>query len=720
MKFVALVSGGKDSIYNIMECIVHGHSLVALVNLCPPRCGDKTSEIDSYMYQSVGSEAIGYISSALKVPLYQTELRRVSHCRRMLYRQCSNDEVEDLYDILCKVLSEIPDVTAVSSGAILSDYQRYRVENVTRRLGLRSLCFLWQRSQEELLEDIVSAGLDAIIIKIAALGLTVEDFLGVHLSSIAYKLRQLSVPPWSLNVCGEGGEFETITLDCPIFHSKIELKSEPEIVTHSKDPFSPTAYLRLRNLILEAKPLNEVCRTSEQLLSLKGKHNNEGNTSTHERSPFVTPFERLKSIRLKTCEEIKGDVTNALVQKTNINCNNDNHQKYYEFDRKSINNFARSLGNGMYITSNYYGTGEKVDEIHKATEDAFSQMKNVFTLNEIKPQQIVQFIVVLSQRLSPDVFSNFNEAYTGQLNRWLEEIEIDSNNLKTEYIDSYMPTRVCICVNSLSNETVYCSDKVLTISLSAIVYYGDINVFEWINSLRGLYVQSISHWAPANIGPYSQAIAVPISNIQLDDFSTCVTDYFTFYSGQIGLIPELEVIPSETGYFSDHFEALEVESWLSLRHCHRIMKYMAPSNIWMDLFLGICYAIDEVSLNQARNCFHQAVCSQTLDTTDKCHCNQCIVWLVVSSLPKNATVEWQWITGPSSLSLVITSLNKVLNRESIIPSNTFMLFYRYDVNGLNVQELSILLSDNYTGFMLPVVKFTDPSVTAVVVSVHSK
>lgn len=114
-------------------------------------------------------------------------------------------------------------------------------------------------------------------------------------------------------------------------------------------------------------------------MSLKGKHNNEGNTSTHERSPFITPFERLKSIRLKTCEEIKGDVTNALVQKTNINCNNDNHQKYYEFDRKSINNFARSLGNGMYITSNYYGTGEKVDEIYKATEDAFSQMKNVFS-----------------------------------------------------------------------------------------------------------------------------------------------------------------------------------------------------------------------------------------------------------------------------------------------------------------------------------------------------
>lgn len=220
-------------------------------------------------------------------------------------------------------------------------------------------------------------------------------------------------------------------------------------MTHSKDPFSPTAYLRLRNLLLEAKPLDEVCRTPEQFLSLKGKHINVENTSTHERSPFITPFERLKSISLKTCEEIKGDFINAMLRKTNNNGNNDN-QKYDECDRKSINNFARSLGNGMYVTSNYYGTGEKVDEIYEATEDAFSQMKNVFALNEIKPQQIVQFIVVLSQRLSPDVFSSFNEAYTGQLNRWLEEVEIDSINSKTEYIDSYMPTRVCICVNSVS------------------------------------------------------------------------------------------------------------------------------------------------------------------------------------------------------------------------------------------------------------------------------
>ena len=33
MKFIALVSGGKDSIFNIMKCIDNKHELVAIANL---------------------------------------------------------------------------------------------------------------------------------------------------------------------------------------------------------------------------------------------------------------------------------------------------------------------------------------------------------------------------------------------------------------------------------------------------------------------------------------------------------------------------------------------------------------------------------------------------------------------------------------------------------------------------------------------------------------
>ena len=36
MKVIALISGGKDSTFNMMECVKNGHEVVALVNLRPP------------------------------------------------------------------------------------------------------------------------------------------------------------------------------------------------------------------------------------------------------------------------------------------------------------------------------------------------------------------------------------------------------------------------------------------------------------------------------------------------------------------------------------------------------------------------------------------------------------------------------------------------------------------------------------------------------------
>lgn len=35
MRVVALVSGGKDSCFNILQCVTAGHEIVALANLRP-------------------------------------------------------------------------------------------------------------------------------------------------------------------------------------------------------------------------------------------------------------------------------------------------------------------------------------------------------------------------------------------------------------------------------------------------------------------------------------------------------------------------------------------------------------------------------------------------------------------------------------------------------------------------------------------------------------
>ena len=62
MKFVALLSGGKDSVYNLMECIAMGHELVCVGNLHPPKTEDGRGELDSFMYQSIGVEIVPLIA----------------------------------------------------------------------------------------------------------------------------------------------------------------------------------------------------------------------------------------------------------------------------------------------------------------------------------------------------------------------------------------------------------------------------------------------------------------------------------------------------------------------------------------------------------------------------------------------------------------------------------------------------------------------------------
>lgn len=84
------------------------------------------------------------------------------------------DEVEDLYELLVQVKQAHPDVQAVASGAIFSNYQRLRVENICQRLGLFSLSYLWNREQDGLLQEMIDSEMDARIAKTCCMGLKQE------------------------------------------------------------------------------------------------------------------------------------------------------------------------------------------------------------------------------------------------------------------------------------------------------------------------------------------------------------------------------------------------------------------------------------------------------------------------------------------------------------------------------------------------------------------
>jgi diphthine-ammonia ligase len=56
----------------------------------------------------------------------------------------------------------------------------------------------------------------AVLVKVAGLGLDPQRHLGRSLAEMQPLLERLQAQ-YGTNACGEGGEFETITLDCPAF-----------------------------------------------------------------------------------------------------------------------------------------------------------------------------------------------------------------------------------------------------------------------------------------------------------------------------------------------------------------------------------------------------------------------------------------------------------------------------------------------------------------------
>lgn len=247
MKLLSLVSGGKDSLMSLMIAVAQGHDVVVLGHLTNENDGKET---DSYMYQSVGSNIVSdALAPAIGLPIITRTIVGKSLVTDCDYHFNDQDEVEDLY-LLLKNAKEEYGIEGITTGAILSSYQRVRVENVCNRLNLISLAYCWHVDQLLLLNLMIDVGLEAILIKVAAMGLN-SDYLGRTLDEMKDKLMVLN-RLYDVHVAGEGGEYETLTLDCPIFKKKIIIK-ESKTVMHSNDAFAPVAYMQILDWTLEDK-----------------------------------------------------------------------------------------------------------------------------------------------------------------------------------------------------------------------------------------------------------------------------------------------------------------------------------------------------------------------------------------------------------------------------------------------------------------------------------
>ncbi|XP_042357278.1 diphthine--ammonia ligase isoform X1 [Plectropomus leopardus] len=500
MKVVALISGGKDSCYNMMQCVSAGHRIVALANLRPAN----TDELDSYMYQTVGHQAIQLYAEAMDLPLYRRTIQGSSLDTGRNYSVTEGDEVEDLYELL-RIVKEKEGVEAVSVGAILSDYQRVRVENVCLRLGLQPLAYLWHRDQESLLSEMISSDLHAILIKVAAFGLDPEKHLGKPLADMEPYLNQLS-QKYGVHICGEGGEYETFTLDCPLFKKKIVIDAA-ETVIHSADAFAPVGYLRFTEMHTENKDADVVA-----------------GALPHGSCPCQSAIDKMT-------EEVEyADQAQDNQQEFTSNCDL-SCQRGHDLPPSCSPRSSR----GYQWISGISGLQSTDPGIQGQTSAAFTQMQSELDSRGWKMKDII--LVHLYVRSMED-FVPLNAVYK-------------------KHFGINPPARVCV-------QAPLAAGQLLQM---------DCLLHDWTKPLEegcfhqreALHVQSLSHWAPANIGPYSQALRV---------------DESVFCAGQIALVPcTMQLVKAGT----------RTQAHLSFSYVKKVLEAVISSLTLAHVVQAHCY-----------------------------------------------------------------------------------------------------------------------------------
>ncbi|MBS3063749.1 MAG: TIGR00289 family protein [Candidatus Diapherotrites archaeon] len=205
MRFVSLFSGGKDSTYALYWALREGHQLASLLTI-------RSSYAESYMYHLPNIHLTEVAAEAMGFPLVVAETSAGKEA-----------ELQVLEDSLAD-LKESQGIEAVVSGAFASRYQKERVDRICEKLGLESLAPLWGRDGEDLLNDMLAAGFKFMLVAVAAQGLD-EKWLGRLIDEKAVSDLKALHEKYQVSLVGEGGEFESLVVDCPLFRKKIEVVS---------------------------------------------------------------------------------------------------------------------------------------------------------------------------------------------------------------------------------------------------------------------------------------------------------------------------------------------------------------------------------------------------------------------------------------------------------------------------------------------------------------
>ncbi|MBU0952994.1 MAG: diphthine--ammonia ligase [Nanoarchaeota archaeon] len=198
MKLAALFSGGKDSTYVVHRALQDGHDVVRLISFAP-------KNPDSYMFHHPNIHLTNLLAQALTIP--QTVVPTAGK---------KEHELQDLEQAL-RILKGIDGVAA---GALASRYQHDRVTMICKKLGLAVYAPVWQQDPEAYVRTLGDEGFVYCLTKVACEGLG-KEWLGKTIDKTTIDALLALSKKFRFHPAGEGGEYESLVLDCPVFKKQL-------------------------------------------------------------------------------------------------------------------------------------------------------------------------------------------------------------------------------------------------------------------------------------------------------------------------------------------------------------------------------------------------------------------------------------------------------------------------------------------------------------------
>lgn len=193
-----LWSGGKDSNLALIEARAAGIEVAALATFVPPQPGFKAHPLPALRLQA----------KALQLPFFELE---VSPPFTVAY--------EDRLRYLCSAL----EATVLVTGDIdLIDGQPNWIRERANALGLTCEMPLWRLEREDILQRLLSSGLDIMFSCVRVPPFSLQ-WPGRRLDEAAVAELISLRDERGIDICGENGEYHTLVLSGPGYSHKLEI-----------------------------------------------------------------------------------------------------------------------------------------------------------------------------------------------------------------------------------------------------------------------------------------------------------------------------------------------------------------------------------------------------------------------------------------------------------------------------------------------------------------